>query len=102
MVSLNLIGFKLLSKQDLMLQVTVTLTFDILTPKSIGIIYVSWPTKTPIMMSLSLIFKVAIFNFKAILCVHDLFIELKQGSDKHYQCCLNELDHALRWPLCEN
>ena len=27
-----------------MLQVTVTLTFDLLTPKLIGIIYASWPS----------------------------------------------------------
>ena len=40
-----------------MLQVTVTLTFKLLTPKSIGIIYCSGLTtsKTPIMVSLSLI-----------------------------------------------
>ena len=37
-----------------MLQVTVTLTFDLLIPKSIGIICQPWPTKTQIMVSLSL------------------------------------------------
>jgi len=37
-----------------MCQVTVTLTFDLLIPKSIGMIYVSWATKTPIMVPLSL------------------------------------------------
>jgi len=38
-----------------MFQVNVTFTFDLLTPKSIVIIYRPWPTKTPIMASLSLI-----------------------------------------------
>jgi len=38
-----------------MLQVTVTLTFDLLTPKPIGIIYQSCLTKKPIIMSQSLI-----------------------------------------------
>jgi len=33
----------------------VAVTFDLLTPKSIEIIYGSWPTKTLIMVSLSLI-----------------------------------------------
>jgi len=33
----------------------VTLTIDILTPKSIGIIYRSFPTKSPITVSLILI-----------------------------------------------
>jgi len=37
-----------------MLQVTVTLTFDLLTPESIRIINGSWPTKTLIMVALSL------------------------------------------------
>ena len=37
-----------------MLQVTVTLTFDLLTPNSVGIIFGQWPSKTPIMVSLSL------------------------------------------------
>jgi len=46
-VSKNLIGFKLL--------VTETLTIDLLTQKSIGIIYGSWTTKTLFMVSLSLI-----------------------------------------------
>ena len=36
-----------------MFKVTVTLTFDILTPKLIGIFFGSWPTKTPITASLS-------------------------------------------------
>ena len=49
--------FKLLSGKDFMLQVTVTLTLDLLTPKSIGIIYGQWPTKTPIMVPLSLLDK---------------------------------------------
>jgi len=38
-----------------MLQVNVTLTFKLQIPKSIGIIYGSWPTKTPLMVSLILI-----------------------------------------------
>ena len=38
-----------------MLLVTETLTIDLLTPKSIGIIYGSWTTKTLFMVSLSLI-----------------------------------------------
>ena len=38
-----------------MLQVTVTFTFDLLTSKSKGVIYGSWPTKTVIIGSLSLI-----------------------------------------------
>ena len=38
-----------------MLQVSVILIVDLLTPKSIGIISRSWPTKTQIIMSLSLI-----------------------------------------------
>ena len=92
MVSLNLIGFKLLCKQGFYAPGHRDLD---LWQNDPNIIYVSWPTKTP----LSLIFKVAIFNFKAILCVYDIFIELKQGSDKHYKCCHNKLDHALRWPL---
>ena len=37
-----------------MLQVTVTLTFNLLNPKSLGIIYEAWLTKTPIIVSLSL------------------------------------------------
>jgi len=37
-----------------MLQVTVTLTYDLLTLKSKEIIYRQWPFKTPIMVSLSL------------------------------------------------
>ena len=55
MVSLNLIAFKLLRDEDFMLQNTVTLTFGLLILKSKGIIYGPWPTKTPIMVSLSLI-----------------------------------------------
>jgi len=38
-----------------MLQVTVNLTFDLLTTNSIGIIYGPWLTKTPIKVSLRLI-----------------------------------------------
>ena len=53
MVSLNVIGFKLLSGKWFYDQVTVTLTFDILTQKSIGIICQPWLTKAPFMVSLS-------------------------------------------------
>ena len=38
-----------------MLQVTVSLTFDLVTQTSIGIIYGSWQNKTPTMVFLSLI-----------------------------------------------
>jgi len=38
-----------------MLQITMTLTFGILTQTSIGIICRPWPSKTPIMVFLSLI-----------------------------------------------
>ena len=54
-VALSLIGFKLLSRQGFLFKITVTLTFDLLIPKSIGIIYGSRSTKTHIMVSLSLI-----------------------------------------------
>jgi len=53
MVSLNVIGFKLLSGKWFYDQVTVTLTFDILTQKSIGIICQPWLTKALFMVSLS-------------------------------------------------
>jgi len=53
MVSLSLIGFKLLSERGFMSPITVTLTFDLLTPTSTGNICWSWPTKTLIMVSLS-------------------------------------------------
>jgi len=55
MMALRLIGFKLLSTQGFYFQVTVILTFYLLTPKSIGIIYWSWLVKTQIMVNLSLI-----------------------------------------------
>ena len=45
-LSLSLIGFQLMSK-DFMFKVIVTLTFDLLTPKSIGIIYESWSSTIP-------------------------------------------------------
>ena len=38
-----------------MLKVAVTLTFDLPIPKSIRIMHGSWPTKTPIIVFLSLI-----------------------------------------------
>jgi len=38
-----------------MLQITMTLTFDLFTPKSIGITFEPWPTKTSNIVSLSLI-----------------------------------------------
>jgi len=49
-MSLSITGFKLLSRHVIILQVNVTLTFNIPTLKSIRVIYESWPTKTPIFM----------------------------------------------------
>jgi len=53
MVSLNLKGFKLLSRQGFYAQSHCDL--DLLTPKSIRIIFRLWPYKKPIMVSLSII-----------------------------------------------
>jgi len=53
MVSLNLIGFKLLSRQGLYAPGHCDLDLQPTDTKSIGIMYESWPTKTPIMGSLS-------------------------------------------------
>jgi len=55
LVSLSLIGFKRWADTDFMLQVSVTLIFYLLSPKSIGIICRSWQTKTLNMVSLSFI-----------------------------------------------
>jgi len=44
-VSLSLIGFKLLSRQGFYVQGQGHSDIDLLTPKSIGIINGSWPTK---------------------------------------------------------
>ena len=50
-----------------MLKVTVTFTFDLLTLKSIGIIYESWPNETSFTVSLSLM------TMRAILASNDKF-----------------------------
>jgi len=54
-VSLSLIGFKLLSGQEICVQGHCDLDLWLSDPQWIGIINGSWPTKTPIMVSLSLI-----------------------------------------------
>jgi len=55
MVTLNLIGFNLMSRQGCYASGHGDLDLLLTDPKSIGIIYGLWPTKTPSMVSQSLI-----------------------------------------------